>query len=75
MPTMFGGSGSTYLRAAFISTGGPGVYAPWRFGYLYVSSLCGLPCAYGAYSPASSYWYGVPRLAGSGKLRGEWPGA
>ena len=75
MPTMFGGSGSTYLRAAFNSPSGPGVYAPWRFGNLYGSSYCGLPCASGGFSPANSYWYGVPRLAGSGKLRGEWPGA
>lgn len=73
MPTMFGGSGSTYLRAAFFSTGGPGVFAPWRFGFLSDGSRCGLPCALGNLSPDSSHWYGVPRLAGSGKLRGEWP--
>ncbi|WP_425367538.1 hypothetical protein, partial [Gemmiger formicilis] len=75
MPTMFGGSGSTYLRAAFFSAGDPGVCAPWRFGFLDGSSACGLPCAGGGFSPAPSYWAGVPRLAGSGKLRGEWPGA
>lgn len=75
MPTMFGGSGSTYLRAAFNSPGDPGVFAPWRFGALNAGSACGLPCALGAFSPAYSLWGGVPRLAGSGKLRGEWPGA
>lgn len=63
MPTMFGGSGSTYLRAAFFSTGGPGVFAPWRFGNLNDSSNCGLPCANGNNSPANSNWNGVPRHA------------
>lgn len=63
MPTMFGGSGSTYLRAAFPSTSGPGVYAPWRFGNLNDSSNCGLPCANGNNSPANSNWNGVPRHA------------
>ena len=75
MPTKFGGSGSTYLRAAFASTGAPGLFAPWRFGVLYDGSVCGLPCADGSASPAGSSWGGVPRLAGSGKKRGEWPGA
>ena len=63
MPTMFGGSGSTYLRAAFLSTSGPGVFAPWRFGVLGGGSYCGLPCALGSRSPASSTWNGVPRHA------------
>ena len=75
MPTKFGGSGSTYLRAAFVSTSDPGLRCPWRFGSLVDSSYCGLPCASGSASPASSGWDGVPRLAGSGKKRGEWPGA
>ena len=73
IPTKFGGSSSTYVKAAFLSPGGAGVYAPWRFGYLGGWGNCGLPCARGDRSPGASYWSGVPRLAGSGKKRGEWP--
>ena len=73
IPTKFGGSSSTYVKAAFYSPGGAGVYAPWRFGALSGGGLCGLPCARGYYGPGPSHWYGVPRLAGSGKKRGEWP--
>ena len=73
IPTKFGGSSSTYVKAAFLSPGGAGVYAPWRFGTLYDGGACGLPCALGDRGPGHSGWYGVPRLAGSGKKRGEWP--
>lgn len=73
IPTKFGGSTSTYVRAAFASPGGAGVCAPWRFGYLFVGDVCGLPCASGSFGHGSSSWHGVPRLAGSGKKRGEWP--
>ena len=73
IPTKFGGSSSTYVKAAFGSPGGAGVYAPWRFGSLRDGGGCGLPCAGGADGPGLSYWSGVPRLAGSGKKRGEWP--
>lgn len=73
IPTKFGGSTSTYVKAAFRSPGGAGVYAPWRFGTLSVGGYCGLPCALGYNGPGYSRWYGVPRLAGSGKKRGEWP--
>lgn len=73
IPTKFGGSSSTYVKAAFFSTGGAGVSAPWRFGYLDVGGSCGLPCARGGSGPGASNWNGVPRLAGSGKKRGEWP--
>ena len=66
----FGGSGSTYVRAAFFSPGSAGVYAPWRGGHLRDGACCGLPCARGYDSPAYSSWSGVPRLAGSGKKRG-----
>ena len=66
----FGGSGSTYVRAAFRSPGSAGLYAPWRGGALDDGACCGLPCANGNHSPASSHWSGVPRLAGSGKKRG-----
>lgn len=73
IPTKFGGSSSTYVKAAFASPGGAGVFAPWRFGYLDAGGFCGLPCANGGFGPGDSYWAGVPRLAGSGKKRGEWP--
>ena len=73
IPTKFGGSSSTYVKAAFLSPGGAGVRAPWRFGDLLDGGYCGLPCASGNLGPGYSYWYGVPRLAGSGKKRGEWP--
>ena len=73
IPTKFGGSTSTYVKAAFCSPGGAGVYAPWRFGLLNVGGSCGLPCAHGNIGPGDSSWNGVPRLAGSGKKRGEWP--
>ena len=73
IPTKFGGSSGTYVKAAFVSPGGAGVFAPWRFGTLDVGGSCGLPCALGSYGPGASTWGGVPRLAGSGKKRGEWP--
>lgn len=73
IPTKFGGSTSTYVKAAFLSPGGAGVFAPWRFGALHDGGACGLPCAYGSSGPGYSAWHGVPRLAGSGKKRGEWP--
>ena len=73
IPTKFGGSSNTYVKAAFNSPGGAGVYAPWRFGNLYAGGYCGLPCARGDFGPGASSWHGVPRLAGSGKKRGEWP--
>ena len=66
----FGGSGSTYVRAAFFSPSSAGVCAPWRGGSLGGGARCGLPCASGDSSPAYSGWGGVPRLAGSGKKRG-----
>lgn len=73
LPTKFGGSSGTYVSAAFHSPGGTGVRAPLRFGSLDVGGCCGLPCALGDIGPDTSLWYGVPRLAGSGKKRGEWP--
>ena len=66
----FGGSSSTYLRAAFNSPGDAGLRAPWRGGPLHDGGSAGLPCALGYRSPGSAYWAGVPRLAGSGKKRG-----
>lgn len=63
IPTKFGGSSSTYVKAAFRSPGGAGVYAPWRFGNLNDGGNCGLPCANGNNGPGNSNWNGVPRHA------------
>lgn len=63
IPTKFGGSTSTYVKAAFNSPGGAGVYAPWRFGNLNDGGNCGLPCANGNNGPGNSNWNGVPRHA------------
>ena len=63
IPTKFGGSSSTYVKAAFCSPGGAGVYAPWRFGNLNDGGNCGLPCANGNNGPGNSNWNGVPRHA------------
>ena len=63
IPTKFGGSTSTYVKAAFLSPGGAGVYAPWRFGNLNDGGNCGLPCANGNNGPGNSNWNGVPRHA------------
>ena len=63
IPTKFGGSSSTYVKAAFGSPGGAGVSAPWRFGNLNDGGNCGLPCANGNNGPGNSNWNGVPRHA------------
>ena len=63
IPTKFGGSSNTYVKAAFNSPGGAGVYAPWRFGNLNDGGNCGLPCANGNNGPGNSNWNGVPRHA------------
>ena len=63
IPTKFGGSTSTYVKAAFGSLGGAGVCAPWRFGNLGDGGNCGLPCANGNNGPGNSNWNGVPRHA------------
>ena len=63
IPTRFGGSSSTYVKAACASPGGAGVFAPWRFGTLNDGGNCGLPCANGNNGPGNSNWNGVPRHA------------
>ena len=73
-PVAVGGSSSTYLRAAFVSTGGAGLRSPWRGGNLREGDHCGLPCADGNHITWYSSWLGGPRLAGSGKTRGVWGG-
>ena len=72
IPMAFGGSSSTYYRSAFSSTGGSGgLRSPWRGGVLDNWGVAGLACAFGNAAPSYSLWYGAPRLAGSGKKRGE----
>ena len=72
IPMAFGGSSSTYYCSAFPSTGGSGgLRSPWRGGNLNLGGFAGLACAYGDYAPSYSAWHGAPRLAGSGKKRGE----
>ena len=63
IPTKFGGSSGTYVKAAFSSPGGAGVSAPWRFGTVGDGGNCGLPCANGNNGPGNSNWNGVPRHA------------
>ena len=72
IPMAFGGSSSTYYRSAFYSTGGSGgLRSPWRGGALGAGGTAGLACASGYNAPSNSLWNGAPRLAGSGKKRGE----
>ena len=71
-PDMFGGSSSTYFKSAFYGTGSAGVRSPWRFGHLGDGGHAGVACEHGSLAPGYSYWYGRPRLGGSGKKRGEW---
>ena len=72
IPMAFGGSSSTYYRSAFASPGGSGgLRSPWRGGTLHIGGYAGLACATGSHGPSYSLWYGAPRLAGSGKKRGE----
>ena len=72
IPMAFGGSSSTYYRSAFNSAGGSGgLRSPWRGGALSNGGNAGLACAGGGRGPSYSIWAGAPRLAGSGKKRGE----
>lgn len=73
LPRLLGGSSSGWYRSAFFGAWGAGVCCPWRFGGLSNAGNAGLACESGNDSPSSSNWYGVPRLSGSGKKRGEWP--
>lgn len=72
LPHSVGGSSSTYLKSAFSVAGSDGVRVPWRRGCLGYGDNDGLACAVGDVGPTVSYWTGSPRLAGSGKKRGEW---
>jgi len=71
LPIEWGGSSATYQRDAFYSSSGPGLRSPWRFGLLSHGGPCGVGCCSGPLAPGTSYFHGVPRLAGAGKKRGE----
>jgi hypothetical protein len=73
-PSLFGGSTSGWYKSAFYGAASAGVRCPWRFGYLGCGGLAGLACGGGYGAPAAAGWFGVPRLCGSGKKRGEWLG-
>ena len=74
LPDKTGGGETVGMKSAFYVYGSAGVRCPWRCGSLYNAGFAGAACASGNVSPANSYWYGVPRLKGSGKKRGEWAG-
>ena len=71
-PERFEGSSSQGYKSAFGGSSSVGVRCPWRFGNLGHGGDAGLACEAGGSSPAGSDWNGAPRLAGSGKKRGEW---
>ena len=72
IPRLLGGSSAGWYKSAFCGAGSAGVRCPWRFGYLGYGAVGGLACGNGSASPSNAYWYGSPRLSGSGKKRGEW---
>ena len=74
LPDKTGGGETVGMKSAFFVNGSAGVRCPWRCGLLGAAGFAGAACAYGDFSPAYSDWYGVPRLKGSGKKRGEWAG-
>ena len=74
LPDKTGGGETVGMKSAFYVDGSAGVRCPWRYGGLSGAGVAGAACAVGSNSPARSYWYGVPRLKGSGKKRGEWAG-
>ena len=71
-PSARGGGDTTRYKSAFAGTNSAGVRCPWRFGNLNHGGLAGLACGSGLHAPSASNWDSVPRLAGSGKKRGEW---
>ena len=72
VPDAVGGSSSTFYKSAFSFHGSSGTRALWRFCTLDGGGTAGLAGAIGNVAPSSAYWYGRPRLSGSGKKRGEW---
>ena len=71
-PDALGASTTTFMKSAFYFYGSSGVRAPWRFAFLLYGGNGGLAGADGNFTPGYAYWYGRPRLSGSGKKRGEW---
>ena len=71
IPRLFGGNSSGWVKSAFFGADSAGVRVPWRWGCLYFGGNGGLACENAYFSPGSAYWYGSPRLSGSGKKRGE----
>ena len=71
-PDAVGGSSTTYFKSAFYWWYSTGVRSPWRFYGLVHGGDAGLAGASGNLTPSFTHWYGVPRLSGSGKKRGEW---
>lgn len=71
-PLTFGGGDTIRYKSSFLGPYSAGVRCPWRFGSLTTAGAAGLACEVGDHAPSHSFWFGVPRLAGSGKKRGEW---
>lgn len=69
-PETIGGSTTTCYKDAFSGTASAGVRCPWRFGALSIGAPAGLACGTGGNTPSYAFWYGRPRLSGSGKKRG-----
>ena len=66
-----GADSSKYFKSAFYGSNGAGVRVPWRRGNLRSGGVAGLACEDASLDPSSSFWYGAPRLGGSGKTRGK----
>ena len=71
-PLEFGGSSNGYYKSGFCGAYSAGVRMPARFGGLYNGGSAGLACCAAYDAPSWSTWYYAPRLAGSGKKRGDW---
>ena len=71
-PKTVGGSATNWYKSAFYGSWGAGVRCPWRFAALNDGGGAGLASELGNLAPGALSWYGVPRLSGSGKKRGEW---
>ena len=71
LPEKVGGSETTFFKSAFYVTGGTGLLSPWRFADLYHHGAAGFAAESGYAGPGNAAWYGSPRLAGCGKIRGE----
>ncbi len=70
-PDEIGGSSTGYYKSAFYGTEGASVLCPWRFANLNHMGRAGIAAGNGYFDPSGSGWSGVPRLTGSGAMRGE----